>query len=46
MGKEVSAQEVLELYRMRWQIEVTFKRLKSIFKYDEIAGKTDETVRA
>jgi hypothetical protein len=44
--KEVPAEQVLELYRMRWQIELTFKRLKSIFKYDEIAGKTEESVRA
>jgi hypothetical protein len=46
MEKEVSAKQVMELYRMRWQIELTFKRLKSIFKYDEIAGKTEESVRA
>jgi hypothetical protein len=45
-GKEVTAKQVLELYRTRWQIEETFKRLKSIFRYDEIAGKTDESIRA
>jgi hypothetical protein len=46
IGKEVSAKQVMELYRMRWQIEIAFKRLKSIFKYDEIAGKTDQSIRA
>ncbi|MDR0585451.1 MAG: transposase [Treponema sp.] len=27
---------VLDLYRQRWQIELAFKRLKSLFKYHEI----------
>jgi hypothetical protein len=46
MEKEVSAKQVTELYRMRWQIEITFKRLKPVFKYDGIAGKTEQSVRA
>jgi transposase len=27
---------ILDLYRQRWQIELAFKRLKSLFKYHEI----------
>jgi IS4 transposase len=40
---EASAQGVLELYRMRWQIELVFKRLKTLFHYNEIASKLDDS---
>jgi hypothetical protein len=43
---EVSASEVLELYRARWQIELAFKRLKSLFQYSDLPAKRDESVRA
>jgi hypothetical protein len=39
-AKEFSAQDALELYRLRWQVELVFKRLKGLFalgclpKYD------------
>lgn len=45
LGSEVSAQQVLDLYRARWQIELTFKRLKSLTglghlkKHDERAAR-------
>lgn len=42
----ITAEQVLELYRMRWQIELLFKRLKSILKYDEVQAKSDKTARA
>ena len=29
---DISAQQVMELYRMRWQIELEFKRLKSLIQ--------------
>jgi hypothetical protein len=32
---DVSSELILELYRQRWQIELAFKRLKSLFKYHE-----------
>ncbi len=35
----VSADEVLEGYRLRWQIELTFKRLKSIIQLGHIPKK-------
>jgi hypothetical protein len=43
--KEFSASSVLEWYRLRWQIELVFKRLKSLAglghlpKYDEISAR-------
>lgn len=37
---------LLETYRLRWQIELVFKRLKSIFHYNEIPSKLDKTARA
>ncbi len=33
---EADAAEILELYRLRWQIELAFKRLKSLIHIDEL----------
>jgi hypothetical protein len=41
-----SAEQVLALYRLRWQIEIEFKRLKSLLKLDDLRAKTPSTVRA
>jgi len=38
----VTASEILEIYRFRWQIELLFKRLKGIMKLDEISAKKDQ----
>jgi len=44
LPETINANRILELYRLRWQIELSFKRLKSIFglghlpKKDEIAA--------
>ena len=46
LPEEIAAGQVLELYRMRWQIELVFKRLKSILEYDKLQTKTDLTSRA
>jgi len=32
LGPEVSAEQVMTLYRLRWQIELEFKRLKSLLQ--------------
>ena len=45
-GKEASAAEVLELYRARWQIEIAFKRLKSLFQYNDIPAKESKSALA
>lgn len=42
----ISAEQVLELYRMRWQIELVFKRFKSIFNAGEFAPKKENSIRA
>lgn len=39
LQETVCAQQILELYRMRWQIELVFKRLKSIFGGDFCAKR-------
>lgn len=46
LGKEASAAQVLELYRARWQIEIAFKRLKSLFQYNDLPAKHSESARA
>lgn len=37
--------EALELYRLRWQIEIAFKRLKGIVHLDHVRAKSDELTR-
>jgi hypothetical protein len=37
---------LLDLYRQRWQIELVFKRLKSLFKYHEIPVHVEQSARA
>jgi hypothetical protein len=46
LGKNVSAGQVLELYRMRWQTETAFKRLKSLFQYNDLPATHGESVKA
>ena len=46
LGKEASAAQVLELYRARWQIEIAFKRLKSLFHYNDLPAKHSQSARA
>jgi hypothetical protein len=40
------AADVLALYRFRWQIELAFKRMKSLAGLDELAAKKPELARA
>jgi Transposase DDE domain len=40
------AADVLMLYRFRWQIELAFKRMKSLAGLDELAAKTPELAKA
>jgi hypothetical protein len=41
-----TARQVLECYRLRWQIELTFKRLKSIVALGHIPKQDDQSARA
>ena len=40
------AEEVLAVYRLRWQIELAFKRLKSLLKMDQIPTRTERASRS
>jgi IS4 transposase len=38
--------EILDLYRARWQIELCFKRLKSLFRLGHVPKRNDASARA
>lgn len=40
-----TAQEVLSLYRARWQIEILFKRIKQLLQTHILAAKTEKTIQ-
>ena len=42
----LSALDVLEVYRFRWQIELVFKRMKGLMYLDELPAKDPELARA
>jgi len=42
---DISAESVLQLYRLRWQIEMKFKTLKSLFHLDNVPARNDESLR-
>ena len=44
--EELSAWKVMQLYRARWQVELAFKRLKSLMKLGEVPTRNDKTSRA
>lgn len=46
LPKRISAFKVLELYRVRWQIEIAFKRLKSILGLGHLPKKDEESCKA
>lgn len=43
---QFSADEVLEWYRVRWQIELVFKRLKSLAQLGHLPKSDDQSARA
>ncbi len=44
--QRATTRQVLEFYRRRWQIELTFKRLKSIVQLGHIPKQDDQSSRA
>jgi len=46
LDANVSPEEVLELYRMRWQVELAFKRLKSLGHLDDIRARDPRLAHA
>jgi len=42
----ITDDQVLELYRLRWQVEIHFKRLKSILDFGELPKRRSESVMA
>jgi hypothetical protein len=40
----ISAGQILELYRWRWQVEICFKRLKSIMDFGDLPKRRSESV--
>ncbi len=40
------AREVLECYRLRWQVELVFKRLKSLARLGHLPKRDPESARA
>lgn len=45
-NREVTTRQVLDCYRLRWQIELTFKRLKSIVRLGHVPKHDDQSSRA
>ena len=45
-AKEWSTAQILELYRCRWQIELAFKRLKTLLHAGHVPKSSDSTARA
>ena len=43
---QASSRQVLECYRLRWQIELTFKRLKTIVQLGHVPKHDDQSSRA
>lgn len=46
LPRKISARLILELYRYRWQVEIAFKRLKSIMGLGHLPKKDEQSCRA
>jgi hypothetical protein len=42
LDDSISAEQILDIYRLRWQVEIHFKRLKSILDFGELPKKKPE----
>ena len=45
LDKNITPKDVLDLYRLRWQVELYFKRLKSLLGFGDIPNKTEENIK-
>lgn len=45
-ASDLPALQVLRLYRLRWQVELQFKRLKSLLHLDDLASRNGPTARS
>ena len=41
---KITTNQVLETYRLRWQVEIYFKRLKSIMDFGELPKRREESI--
>ena len=46
LDTEITPSQIMELYRARWQIEIAFKRLKSLFQYNDLPMHSGESAFA
>jgi hypothetical protein len=46
LDESISSHDVLEAYRLRWQVEIYFKRLKSILDFGELPKRRYESIIA
>jgi hypothetical protein len=46
LSEDISAEQVLSLYRLRWQIELEFKRLKSLIQLGHLKKHDDQAARS
>ena len=46
VGESVSSEDILKAYRLRWQVEIYFKRLKSILDFGEMPKRRTNSVIA
>lgn len=46
LDESVSAEQVLQTYRLRWQIELEFKRLKSLIQLGHLKKHDDQAARS
>jgi len=45
LDNHISAKDILELYRLRWQVELYFKRLKSLMGFGDVPNKTESHIK-
>lgn len=46
LAEKISAKEVFQIYQLRWQVELLFKRLKSIFGIGNTPNRREERIQA